>query len=286
LSSAPDNRKVLAFIRRNQDETIVGVANLSRFTQPAELDLAHCQRDGDVRPGGVPGDCGLHARSTSFCWFSRIATRDGWERAVDDRLRHCGPDAAGPAARAARTEGWDALLQERGRTSCNALPPWAQALVPLQGPRHHRCDDPGRIAVPVSGNVALVLTGVTYRGDQGPTRCHCDMPARRRAILAGSSAALARLALPDGREGTCRVRRCSFSAALLDMVAARRRTRSRGGEPSGRRRSASFAARTRPACHRQQGGAEQQLRDRRRPLMLKLFRRLEADQSRPRSPGS
>jgi maltose alpha-D-glucosyltransferase / alpha-amylase len=36
----PANRKVLAYVRRHQDEQILCVANLSRFTQPVELDLA------------------------------------------------------------------------------------------------------------------------------------------------------------------------------------------------------------------------------------------------------
>src|SRR5712672_3607335 len=36
----PDNPKVLAFLRRTEDETILVVVNLSRFAQPVELDLA------------------------------------------------------------------------------------------------------------------------------------------------------------------------------------------------------------------------------------------------------
>ena len=36
----PDNSKVLAFLRRYQDETILVVVNLSRFSQPVEIDLA------------------------------------------------------------------------------------------------------------------------------------------------------------------------------------------------------------------------------------------------------
>jgi maltose alpha-D-glucosyltransferase/alpha-amylase len=43
----PDNRKVLAFIRQFQDESILVVANLSRFSQCVELDLA-------ARKGLVP----------------------------------------------------------------------------------------------------------------------------------------------------------------------------------------------------------------------------------------
>src|SRR5207244_5141221 len=36
----PENPKVLAFLRRTEDETILVVVNLSRFAQPLELDLA------------------------------------------------------------------------------------------------------------------------------------------------------------------------------------------------------------------------------------------------------
>ena len=36
----PENRKVLAFVRRFKDETLLVVANLSRFPQPVELDLS------------------------------------------------------------------------------------------------------------------------------------------------------------------------------------------------------------------------------------------------------
>jgi maltose alpha-D-glucosyltransferase/alpha-amylase len=39
----PDNRKVLAFIRRYQEEIVLVVANLSRYTQYAELDLSAFQ---------------------------------------------------------------------------------------------------------------------------------------------------------------------------------------------------------------------------------------------------
>jgi maltose alpha-D-glucosyltransferase/alpha-amylase len=39
----PENRKVLAFIRRWENETVLIVCNLSRFPQPVELDLARFQ---------------------------------------------------------------------------------------------------------------------------------------------------------------------------------------------------------------------------------------------------
>src|ERR1019366_7118201 len=36
----PENRKVLAYIRKYQGEQVLCVANLSRFSQPVELDLS------------------------------------------------------------------------------------------------------------------------------------------------------------------------------------------------------------------------------------------------------
>src|SRR5207249_6082530 len=36
----PDNSKVLAFLRRHEDETILVVVNLSRYSQAAELELS------------------------------------------------------------------------------------------------------------------------------------------------------------------------------------------------------------------------------------------------------
>jgi maltose alpha-D-glucosyltransferase/alpha-amylase len=58
---APENHKVLAFLRRYEDECLLVVANLSRFPQPAELDLSEFR--GQVvmelrgrTPFGVAGD--------------------------------------------------------------------------------------------------------------------------------------------------------------------------------------------------------------------------------------
>ena len=36
----PGNNKVLAFLRRDEQDEVLVVANLSRFSQPVELDLA------------------------------------------------------------------------------------------------------------------------------------------------------------------------------------------------------------------------------------------------------
>jgi maltose alpha-D-glucosyltransferase/alpha-amylase len=79
----PTNRRVLAFVRRSEDESILVVANLSRFTQHAELDLSSFEGStlvelfGGVHFPGVgrlpyPVMLGPH----SFYWFALSALRE------------------------------------------------------------------------------------------------------------------------------------------------------------------------------------------------------------------
>jgi maltose alpha-D-glucosyltransferase / alpha-amylase len=107
----PENRKVLAYIRRYEDETILVVANLSRFVQPVELHLADFAR---MRPMEIFGRTEfptigeepyfLTLGPHSFYWFSLepaaptedadrleaitggkpIAVRDRWENVFRD----------------------------------------------------------------------------------------------------------------------------------------------------------------------------------------------------------
>src|SRR6201995_871822 len=72
----PDNRKVLAFIRQYQDETILVVANLSRFAQYVELDLSAYKGMHPVELFGQTsfppiGELPylLTMTSSSFLWF-------------------------------------------------------------------------------------------------------------------------------------------------------------------------------------------------------------------------
>jgi maltose alpha-D-glucosyltransferase/alpha-amylase len=105
----PENRKVLAMIREYDDETILVVANLSRFAQPLELDLSRYA-------GRVPVELFGHTKFPpigqqpmflsmtpySFYWFSLThSTRE----AID--LRKEGPRLA--------ANSWDELLSSAGR---------------------------------------------------------------------------------------------------------------------------------------------------------------------------
>ena len=112
----PDNRKVLAFVRRYEDERILVVANLSRFVQYVELDLSRVRGHGAgraVRPHRVPADrrapylltLGPHA----FYWFAL-------EPAGHGRPRPAGADwprdgAAGD--RAAAGTVWEELFRNQ-----------------------------------------------------------------------------------------------------------------------------------------------------------------------------
>ncbi len=130
----PSNRKVLAFIRRFEDETILVVANMSRFVEYVELDLAQWRGDVPVELfGGKPfppiGDLpylltlGPHA----FYWFSIESA---------ERSEGSAPPCRPRTIPTIRTRGdWRALFSgggsrlARGRASRD---PWNAALVRRQ----------------------------------------------------------------------------------------------------------------------------------------------------------
>ncbi|HEV8340300.1 MAG TPA: maltose alpha-D-glucosyltransferase [bacterium] len=81
---SPDNRKIFAYLRRDERETILCVANLSRFVQPCELDLRGFS--GQV-PVELFGETSFPAIGTapyilalgphSFYWFRLVAPGRG-----------------------------------------------------------------------------------------------------------------------------------------------------------------------------------------------------------------
>ncbi|HEY7066172.1 MAG TPA: maltose alpha-D-glucosyltransferase [Chloroflexota bacterium] len=123
----PENRKVLAFVRRYGDEQILVIANLSRFVQAVELDLSAYR---DLMPVEMFGrvefppvrdapyfiTLGPHA----FYWFSLEAQRVEAGLAADGRGREARPLTVGAT--------WDELILGAGRTAlAEALPRYLQA---------------------------------------------------------------------------------------------------------------------------------------------------------------
>src|SRR5260370_15187233 len=103
----PENRKVLAFVRRHESEQILCVANLSRFLQVVELDLS--QWKGLV-PVELFGSTELPAIGEtpyyltlgphSFYWFSL-------EPKPTQQLLSDGGATATTLPEIKRPEGWD-----------------------------------------------------------------------------------------------------------------------------------------------------------------------------------
>jgi maltose alpha-D-glucosyltransferase/alpha-amylase len=93
---SPSNSRVLAFIRRHREETVLVVANLSRFTQYAELDLSKCKGMSPVELFGKnrfppigDGPYMLTLGPHDFYWFSLERPR-----VQDERLSMPPPPAA------------------------------------------------------------------------------------------------------------------------------------------------------------------------------------------------
>jgi maltose alpha-D-glucosyltransferase/alpha-amylase len=120
---APNNRKVLAFIRRYEDETILVVVNLSRFVQFVELDLAQFRGQTAVELfgrtefppiGELPYllTLGPHA----FYWFGLEASR-----ATDPA--HVAPAEQPPVPPLAAKGTWESLLRDEGKASLERILP-------------------------------------------------------------------------------------------------------------------------------------------------------------------
>jgi maltose alpha-D-glucosyltransferase/alpha-amylase len=290
---SPDNRKVLAFIRRTEDETILVVANLSRFTQPAELDLSAFQgrtpwemfgRVEFPRIGDHPYflTIGPHA----FYWFTLESPP------VPDIAPAAGaPGSSKPLPTIRGVEGWDALIRERGATKLSAvLPGWIR---PRRWFRSKARDITATtirdaISVPVGQNVvSLVLADVAYRdgdpetyaiplafatGDEA-ARIQAESPANVVARIVSSGPGR-----PDGVISDAFVD-AGFSESLLELIGSRRRIRARGGELVGtptrefRELRGPDARLPVTVSKTEQSNSSAIIGDR---LILKLFRRLES----------
>jgi maltose alpha-D-glucosyltransferase / alpha-amylase len=116
----PENRKVLAFIRQHENETLLIIANLSRFPQPVELDLSRFQGRLPVEVFGrtefptigttpYPFTMSPH----SALWFSLEPVADRQTADLSSRL--CKTLSA--------EENWEELLTGKGRNDLETCLP-------------------------------------------------------------------------------------------------------------------------------------------------------------------
>jgi maltose alpha-D-glucosyltransferase/alpha-amylase len=119
----PENRKILAFVRRYKDECILVVANLSRFVQGVELDLSGFDgmlpvelfgRTEFPTIGQQPYflSLGPHA----FYWFALEPQR------VQAPLAIIAPESQVPTLTV--TGCWDSTLRGRGKVAVEAILPY------------------------------------------------------------------------------------------------------------------------------------------------------------------
>jgi len=122
----PENRRILAFVRRDESETILVIANLSRFVQYVELDMAAYKEMVPVEMFGLQdfppiGELPylLTLGPHSFYWFMlEQRTETAAEQDQIERLA-----ARVPAVMASAK--WDGLLKgESKRAIENLLPVW------------------------------------------------------------------------------------------------------------------------------------------------------------------
>lgn len=233
----PDNRKILAFLRRYQNECILVVANLSRFVQYVELDLSAFKGVVPVEMFGrvaFPPIGELPYLLTlgphEFYWFILESPR-GSEGEAALSLAQI------PLLRVA--DEWESLFQEEDRTALEAILPnylkgrrWFGGKArPLQAisiaeviPFSYASSTAYLIAVTVDytdGDPETYVLPVTIAAGERAEQVQKEMP----------HAVIARLQGREG-EGVLYEALCekSFNAALLDAIARRRRFKGSTGE--------------------------------------------------------
>ncbi len=283
----PENRKILAFVRQYEDETLLVVANLSRFSHWTHLDLARF--DGRVpvelfgsvefpRIGREPWLTSLGPHS--FLWF---------KLASDPTSASIGTAAAEGLPELAWTGDVASLLDAaRAPATTAVLLRWMRARRWFRGKARHEKAVDLVDAIPIPDGprrATIALLQVTYT-DGEPDLYSVPLVARdetevERLVAEAPQAAIGRLScagLPPAilLDGTLVP---AFGETLLGLVSGRRRSRALRGELVGAQTRA-FQALRGPASERlapnplrgEQSNSSTIFGDR---LILKLYRALE-----------
>ena len=236
---APQNRKILAYVLRHGQETLLVVANLSRFPQPVELDLSAFKGCTPVELFGrtpFPEIKGptffLTLGPHNFYWFSLEARLPGPARP--------GCEPSGQRATLDVGPHWEDCLSER-------LRPALEKAVMCHFGTANWFANPARtikastlqeaVAIPLGRDRAfLTLWQVDYAGGD------IEWYALPLAFVAGSRAEQLRLGEPGrvvaelsgvspGQRGVLydALGLDDFDAALLTLIALRRRLKGRAG---------------------------------------------------------
>jgi maltose alpha-D-glucosyltransferase/alpha-amylase len=286
----PDNRHILAFVRRDADETLLVVANLSRFAQYGELDLSAFEGSRPVELFGQV-DFPTIARTPyllslgphSFMWFTLQPP------AVE--LRPFPSDPVELPRLAPVDELLDLATGPRAAGLAELLASWARHRRWFRGKARRIASSQIRDAIPMTAGEAaaiFVILGVQFtEGD--PEEYLVPLAALPEAAAAPMLAetpwaGIARLESDGDGTGSRIVvdamRIAAFSDVLLATVAGRRRLRGVRGEIAGQptrafrvlRGDGSENLNVAPS-RAEQSNSSVIFGDR---LILKLYRRLDA----------
>ncbi|GAB4425398.1 MAG: maltose alpha-D-glucosyltransferase [Chloroflexi bacterium OHK40] len=233
----PDNRKVLCFVRRHEDETILVIANLSRFVQGVELDLSAYKGAVPVELFGQVefppvGDnpyfitLGPH----SFYWFSLVPQR-----------AEGGGEEGEPPLLSISAGSWDAIFYDGRQAQLErALPAY---LRPRRwfGAKARKIKGVSladSVMVPFGEGMAyLALATVQYTEGSPETyllpMAYAEGERARQLLADARPSVIARLTTRRDQDEPGVIYDPlgdrSFARALLDVVLSRRRLRGAGG---------------------------------------------------------
>ncbi|PDW01422.1 maltose alpha-D-glucosyltransferase [Candidatus Viridilinea mediisalina] len=244
----PENRKVLVFVRRYEDDLILVIANLSRFVQAVEVDLSAfrgmmpVEMFGQVEfPGITEHPYMFTIGPHSFYWFHLVP-----QRVEGMRPDSVPTDSAEPELITIEAGGWDAIFYDGRQVQLEHVLP--QYMRPRRwfGSKSRKIKSvtiSDTIIVPYSYGLAyLVLVSVQYIEDNSEIyllpmayaegeRAHEILQNNRHAVIAGM-----RFQQSQQEPGLIYdplVDR-EFCSALLELIMGRRRLRGeRGGELAG-----------------------------------------------------
>jgi len=242
----PSNRKVLAFFRRYQDETILVVANLSRFPQHVELDLSELKGMTPLEIFGRAefppvGDqpYAITVGSLGFYWF-----------ALQAKQAHQETIQTPSGLPLIVVESWAHVFQGRSLAILlRRLPAYLNTRRWFQGK-----DRPIRSievpdVIPIPGTSAQILLGQVDYNDGDP-----EIYVLPGSVAVGEAAdqvkekladvSVAQLQAEDGTRGVLysAIWDPAFCDALFSAIVRRRRFRGRAGELSGSHNRAFRAA--------------------------------------------
>jgi len=232
----PSNPKVLAFVRRHEQEAVLMVANLSRFSQFVELDL---QAYRDLVPVEAFGQTEF-PRVGDRPYFLTLAPHAFYWFTLEARAAVAEARVEAPAGRelpALSVAGaWEGVLRGRGRSALEeVLPEFLRSRRWFGGKarRIKSAELADAVPVPIGRRtVYVVLVRVEYvEGDPDTYVLSLAFTPGSRAAEVHSDVVIARLGA-GGEQGLLHeaIHDRDFATALLDAVARRKRFKGAHGE--------------------------------------------------------